>query len=60
MKLKQDANKLESMNKEMYTNITKIESTYVKKVTTWSRIITLANYTNNIITKLSVIISMNI
>lgn len=24
MKLKQDANKLEAMNKEMYTNITKI------------------------------------
>jgi hypothetical protein len=23
------------MNKEMYTNITRIESTYVKKVTSW-------------------------
>lgn len=34
MKLKQDANKLENMNKEMYTNITRIENTYVKKVTT--------------------------
>lgn len=32
MKLKQDANKLEAMNKDMYTNITKIEATYVKKV----------------------------
>lgn len=35
MKLKQDANKLENMNKEMYSNITRIESTYVKKVSTW-------------------------
>ena len=35
MKLKQEANKLETMNKEMYTNITRIESTYVKKVSTW-------------------------
>ena len=32
MKLKQDANKLQAMNKDMYTNITKIESTYVKKI----------------------------
>lgn len=32
-KLKQDAGKLESMNKEMYNNITRIESTYVKKIT---------------------------
>jgi hypothetical protein len=32
-KLKQDATKLESMNKEMYSNITRIESTYVKKLT---------------------------
>lgn len=36
MKLKQEANKLESMNKEMYTNITRIESTYVKKLQIWS------------------------
>lgn len=35
VKLKQDANKLENMNKEMYNNITRIESTYVKKVSTW-------------------------
>jgi len=34
MKLKQEATKLESMNKEMYTNITRIESTYVKKLQT--------------------------
>ena len=34
MKLKQEATKLEAMNKEMYTNITRIESTYVKKLQT--------------------------
>ena len=34
MKLKQEATKLETMNKEMYTNITRIESTYVKKLQT--------------------------
>lgn len=33
LKLKQDANKLEAMNKDMYSNITRIETTYVKKVT---------------------------
>ena len=33
MKLKQDANKLQAMNKDMYTNITRIESTYVNKIT---------------------------
>jgi hypothetical protein len=31
-KLKQDAGKLEVMNKEMYGSITRIEATYVKKV----------------------------
>ena len=35
MKLKQDANKLEAMNKDMYNNITRIESTYVKKIVSW-------------------------
>lgn len=40
IKLKQDANRLESMNKEMYNNITRIESTYLKKVPTWSYPIT--------------------
>lgn len=31
MKLKQDALKLQSMNQEMHTNITRIESTYINK-----------------------------
>lgn len=31
-KLKQDAGKLEVMNKEMYSNITRIEASYVRKV----------------------------
>lgn len=35
-KLKQDVNKLEGTNKDMYNNIIKIESTYIKKVTGWS------------------------
>lgn len=33
MKLKQDAGKLQTMNQELYSNITKIETTYIKKVT---------------------------
>ncbi len=34
LKLKQDANKLENMNKEMYSNLTRIETSYTKKVST--------------------------
>lgn len=34
MKLKQDAMKLQTMNQEMHTNITRIESTYINKKTT--------------------------
>lgn len=33
MKLKQDAGKLETMNKDMCANINRIEATYVKKIT---------------------------
>ena len=33
LKLKEEASNLEAMNKDMYTNITRIESTYVKKIT---------------------------
>lgn len=32
LKLKQDAGKLEAMNKDMHSSITRIETTYVKKI----------------------------
>ncbi len=35
MKLRQDAQKLQSMNQDMHQNITRIETTYIKKVVNW-------------------------